>query len=155
MTLEWIRFVIAAVLIALGLCAFTAAVLGAYRFGFVMNRMHAAGIGDTAGIFLVIASLAVARGFEMDTLKLVILVFFLWFTSPVSTHFLGQVEYYTNPVLRKYVGKADPPERVSGKQAKTQKSPEEQVKAQKSANEQAKTQEPFKEQAKGEKDAAD
>lgn len=107
MTLEWIRFAIAAILIVLGLCSFGAAVLGAYRFGFVMNRMHAAGIGDTAGIFLVIASLAVARGPQMDTLKLVVLVFFLWFTSPVSTHFLGQVEYYTNPVLRHYVKKGN------------------------------------------------
>ena len=131
MTLGWIRFAIAAVLIVLGLLAFGAAVRGAYRFGFVMNRMHAAGIGDTAGIFLVIASLAVARGLQMDTLKLVILVFFLWFTSPVSTHFLGQVEYYTNLVLRKYVKKMDAPERVSGKQAEVP------------------------EQAKGEKDAAD
>ena len=107
MTLEWIRFAIAAILIVLGLCSFGAAVLGAYKFGFVMNRMHAAGIGDTAGIFLVIMSLAVARGPQMDTLKLIVLVFFLWFTSPVSTHFLGQVEYYTNPVLRHYVKKGN------------------------------------------------
>ena len=76
-----------------------------------MNRMHAAGIGDTAGIFLVIASLAVASGLQMGTWKLLILVFFLWFTSPVSTHFLGQVEYYTNPVLRKHVKKAEMPEK--------------------------------------------
>ncbi len=103
---EWIRFAIAAILLLLGLCSFAAAVIGAYRFGFVLNRMHAAGIGDTAGIFLVIASLAVARGPEMDTLKLIVLVFFLWFTSPVSTHFLGQVEYYTNPVLRRFVKRA-------------------------------------------------
>ena len=74
MTLEWIRFTAAAVLIILGLCSFGAAVLGAYRFGFVLNRMHAAGIGDTAGIFFVIASLAVARGLQMDTLKLVVLI---------------------------------------------------------------------------------
>lgn len=118
MTLEWIRFFIAAILIVLGLCSFGAAVLGAYRFGFVMNRMHAAGIGDTAGIFLVIASLAVARGPQMDTLKLVVLVFFLWFTSPVSTHFLGQVEYYTNPVLRKYVKKAGKKASKAPEQAK-------------------------------------
>ena len=118
MTLEWIRFFIAAILIVLGLCSFGAAVLGAYRFGFVMNRMHAAGIGDTAGIFLVIASLAVARGPQMDTLKLVVLVFFLWFTSPVSTHFLGQVEYYTNPVLRKYVKRAGKTASKAPEQAK-------------------------------------
>jgi multicomponent Na+:H+ antiporter subunit G len=58
-----------------------------------MNRLHAAGIGDTAGIFLVVASLVVAEGLTADALKLIVLVFFLWFTSPVSTHFLGQVEY--------------------------------------------------------------
>ena len=110
MILEWIRFFVAAVLIILGLCSFGAAVLGAYRFGFVLNRMHAAGIGDTAGIVFVIASLAVARGPHMDTLKLVVLVFFLWFTSPVSTHFLGQVEYYTNPLLGRHVKQTDLPE---------------------------------------------
>ena len=104
MILEWIRFFVAAVLIILGLCSFGAAVLGAYRFGFVLNRMHA------AGIFFVIASLAVARGPHMDTLKLVVLVFFLWFTSPVSTHFLGQVEYYTNPLLGRHVKQTDLPE---------------------------------------------
>ena len=112
MILEWMRFAIAAVLAILGLCSFGAAVLGAYRFGFVLNRMHAAGIGDTAGIFLMIASLAVARGLHMDTLKLIVLVFFLWFTSPVSTHFLGQVEFYTNPLLGRHVKKAALPERT-------------------------------------------
>jgi multicomponent Na+:H+ antiporter subunit G len=110
MIMDWIRFAIAAILAILGLCSFGSAVLGAYRFGFVLNRMHAAGIGDTAGIFLMIASLAVARGLHMDTLKLVVLVFFLWFTSPVSTHFLGQVEFYTNPLLGRHVKQADLPE---------------------------------------------
>ena len=42
MILEWIRFAIAAVLAILGLCSFGSAVLGAYRFGFVLNSMHAA-----------------------------------------------------------------------------------------------------------------
>ena len=110
MIMDWIRFAIAAILAILGLCSFGSAVLGAYRFGFVLNRMHAAGIGDTAGILFVIASLAVARGPHMDTLKLVVLVFFLWFTSPVSTHFLGQVEYYTNPLLGRHVKQTDLPE---------------------------------------------
>ena len=74
-----------------------------------MNRLHAAGIGDTAGIFLIIASLVVAKGPVPDSLKLIVLVFFLWFTSPVSTHFLGQVEYYTNPLLRRHVKRGEAP----------------------------------------------
>ena len=35
----------------------------------------------------------------MDILKLILLVGFMWNTSPVSSHFLSQVEYYTNPNL--------------------------------------------------------
>ncbi len=93
--MEWIRFFITAGLLFMGLFSFISAVIGVYRFGFVMNRMHAAGIGDTAGLLFVILALAVSSGINMDTLKLLLLIFFMWFTSPVSTHFLGQVEYYT------------------------------------------------------------
>jgi multicomponent Na+:H+ antiporter subunit G len=103
-TLEWIRFGISAVLMLTGLLFFVVAVIGAYRFDFVMNRMHTAGIGDSAAIFFVIASCVVAIGFDMSSLKLFLLVFFMWFTSPVATHFLGQVEYYTNPLLSRHIG---------------------------------------------------
>lgn len=96
---EWIRFWITAILLVLGLTGFTLAVTGVYRFGFVMNRLHAAGIGDTLGIFCVLAGLAVSAGPCADTLKMGLLVLFLWFTSPVSSHFLSQIEYYTNARL--------------------------------------------------------
>ena len=43
--MEWIRFFITAALLLLGMISFISAVIGVYRFGFVMNRMHAAGIG--------------------------------------------------------------------------------------------------------------
>ncbi len=100
---EWIRFAVTAVCIVIALIAFSAAVIGAWRFGFVMNRMHAAGIGDTAGIFFVALALMVAAGTGLDTLKLILVVLFLWFTSPASSHFLSQVEYYINPHLYRYV----------------------------------------------------
>ena len=94
--MEWVRFCIVAALLLIGLFSFVSAVIGVYRFGFVMNRMHAAGIGDTLGLMCVILALAVSSGLTLDTLKLLFLIFFMWFTSPISTHFLGQVEYYTN-----------------------------------------------------------
>ncbi len=94
--MEWIRFFITAALLIMGMISFISAVIGVYRFGFVMNRMHAAGIGDTLGLLCVVSAMAVASGLNMDTLKLLFLIFFMWFTSPVSTHFLSQVEYYTN-----------------------------------------------------------
>ncbi|MBQ9612812.1 MAG: monovalent cation/H(+) antiporter subunit G [Lachnospiraceae bacterium] len=103
--LEWIRFGITAILLCIALISFASAVLGAYRFGFVMNRMHAAGIGDTLGLFCVVAATVISSDAILDALKLVLLVFFMWFTSPVSTHFLGQAEYYTNPMLSQFVRK--------------------------------------------------
>ena len=110
--IEWIRFAIAAILMILALCSFIAAVTGAYRFGFVMNRMHAAGIGDTLGLLSVTAGLVIASGFNMTSLKLILIIFFMWFTSPVSSHFLSQIEYFTNPDL--------------GKEARLEPTPEEE-----------------------------
>ena len=60
MTAEWIRFWITAACLAAGLSGFGCAVLGVYRFGFVMNRMHAAGIGDTFGLFFTTLGLALS-----------------------------------------------------------------------------------------------
>ncbi|MBR2264616.1 MAG: monovalent cation/H(+) antiporter subunit G [Firmicutes bacterium] len=100
---EWIRFGVTAALLLVAMLSFSAAVIGAYRFGFVLNRIHAAGIGDTAGIFFVILALFVSPGSGPDTWKLVLIVLFLWFTSPASSHFVSQVEYYTNPHLFRYV----------------------------------------------------
>lgn len=105
--MEWIRFAVVAVLLFAGLFSFAAAVIGVYRFGFIMNRMHASGIGDTFALFSVIAAMVVASGISFDSLKLILLVFFMWFTSPVSTHFLGQVEYYSNAHLYRFVEKVN------------------------------------------------
>ncbi|MCR5006670.1 MAG: monovalent cation/H(+) antiporter subunit G [Clostridiales bacterium] len=100
---EWIRFAVTAALLFVAMVSFSAAVIGAYRFGFVLNRIHAAGIGDTAGVFFVILSLLISAGSGLDTVKLILIVLFLWFTSPASSHFVSQVEYYTNPHLFRYV----------------------------------------------------
>lgn len=109
---EWIRFGLTAAFLCMALIAFTLAVTGVWKFGFVMNRLHAAGIGDTLGIFCVVASLIAARGFSMNDLKLVAIILFLWFTSPVSSHFLSQVEYFTNPHLYRHVDRL--PEKTAG-----------------------------------------
>ena len=77
MILEWIRFGLTAAFLLFAVFTFAAAVIGVSRFGFVMNRLHAAGIGDTLGIFAIAAGLVIATGLKMEALKLVLLVFFL------------------------------------------------------------------------------
>ena len=101
--MEWIQFIATAVCLLAGVFAFAVAVIGVARFEFVLNRLHAAGVGDTLGIFLIVLGCVIAAGFSLDALKLVLLIFFMWFTSPVSTHYVAQVEYFTNRQLEKYV----------------------------------------------------
>ena len=103
MTGRWIQFAVVAVLLICALVCFSAAVIGAYRFGFVLNRMHAAGIGDSLALFCAISGTIVAAGLTMDALKLLLLIVFMWFTSPASSHFLSQVEYFTNRHLYRHV----------------------------------------------------
>ena len=55
--LEWIRFIPGAALTISGLFFLVTAVIGNYRFSTVLYRMHAAGIGDTLGLLLLLAGL--------------------------------------------------------------------------------------------------
>ena len=61
-----------------------------------MNRMHAAGLGDTLGIASVVIAVAVLMGLTMSTVKLILIVLFMFLTGPVVTHLLAQVEVQTN-----------------------------------------------------------
>ena len=112
--LEWIRFGVSAVLLIFGLFCFAAAVLGVFRFGFVMNRVHASGIGDTLGLLCVIASCVISCGVNITSAKLILVLVFLWFTSPVSAHFLGQVEFTNNRNPGKYMRFVTIPGRPAG-----------------------------------------
>ena len=98
---EWIRFGITAALLILGYVVFAAAVIGVWRFGYVMNRMHASGAADTLGLLSVAAAVMVSSGSLMTAAKLAFVVAVMWFSSPASTHFLAQVEYFTNSSLEK------------------------------------------------------
>ena len=49
---EWIVFGISALLLVTGLFLMMSAVIGQYRFRYVLNRMHAASMGDSMGLGL-------------------------------------------------------------------------------------------------------
>lgn len=100
---EWIRFWIVAVILAAGILCFVLEAAGIFRFGYVMNRMHASGVGDTMGLLCVVVSLIIASGAGFTSLKLLLLIVFMWLTSPTSTHFLSMVEMRTNPHIDRYV----------------------------------------------------
>jgi len=100
---ETIRFIICALLLALGLVFEVCAVIGVFRFSYVLNRMHAAALGDTMGILLIMLGLAVASGVNLLSLKLLLLVFLFWTASPVASHLIGRLELVTNEELDREV----------------------------------------------------
>lgn len=79
-------------LILFGLVTFFAAVLGLFRFRYVLNRMHAAAMADTLGIFCVLAGTMLLRGLSVTSLKLALVLVFLWLTSPVASHLIADME---------------------------------------------------------------
>ena len=63
--------------------------VGLVRLPDVYSRMHAAGMTDTLGAGLFIAGLAVQGGFTLVTVKLIIILIFILFTSPTATYALA------------------------------------------------------------------
>ena len=105
--MEWFRFALTALFLGISVFSFATAVLGTFRFGFIMNRIHAAGIGDTVGLLCVVLASVIGSGDLMTILKLILVLIFMWSTSPVSTHFLGQIEYYMDAQLDRFVERED------------------------------------------------
>lgn len=100
--LEWIRFMIGAGMLLCGLGIFLIEVYGIFHLDYVLNRMHAAAMGDTLGISFSLIGLMIFFGLNFTTLKLALIVIFFWFASPVSSHMLSRLEVTTNENLKEH-----------------------------------------------------
>jgi len=81
--------------------------IGLIRFPDFYTRMHAASIADTAGIGLLMLGMMLQEGLTIVTIKLVLILAFIFFTSPASTHALAHVAFENNvkPLLAGKDGK--------------------------------------------------
>lgn len=80
--LSWFFIILGSVFILIG-------AIGVIRLPEVFTRSHAAGMVDTFGAGMVLLGLMFqAGGFNLVLVKLVMIGFFLFFTSPVSSHAL-------------------------------------------------------------------
>lgn len=98
--LEWIRLIVGGALLLCGLIIFLIELYGIFHLDYVLNRMHAAAMGDTLGISVSLVGLMIFSGFNFTTLKIMLIVIFLWFASPVSSHLLARLEVTTNEKLK-------------------------------------------------------
>ncbi|HIO39876.1 MAG TPA: monovalent cation/H(+) antiporter subunit G [Rhodospirillales bacterium] len=64
--------------------------VGLLRLPDVFTRMHAAGMVDTLALTLLIIGMAVQSGLSLVTVKLFLILLFMFFASPTSTHALAK-----------------------------------------------------------------
>ncbi|NNM03565.1 MAG: monovalent cation/H(+) antiporter subunit G [Gemmatimonadetes bacterium] len=64
--------------------------IGVMRFPDLFTRLHAAGVTDTGGAGLILLGLMFQGGLSLVTVKLLLILGFLWFSSPVSTYALAR-----------------------------------------------------------------
>ena len=79
--LSWIFLVIGALLGIVG-------AIGIHRFPDFYSRQHAVGITDTLCAILILLGLVLQAGISLAAFKLVLIFFFLFVTSPTSSHAL-------------------------------------------------------------------
>jgi multicomponent Na+:H+ antiporter subunit G len=105
--IDIIRLIACAVLTVAGLCCLVSGVVGVYRFKYALNRIHSAALLDTVGILLMLLGVIVATGFTVTSAKILVVVAFLWMTSPVSGHLIGRMEITINDDLDKSMAVID------------------------------------------------
>ena len=86
---EGIRLAAGGILLLGGLFVFVTAVIGNYRFPDAATRMHAAATGDTMGILLLFAALALLSFSWGLVLKLGIILLMMWTAGPACSHLIA------------------------------------------------------------------
>jgi len=84
--LSWLFIVTGSVFVLIG-------GIGLIRLPDFYTRIHAAGITDTMGAWLILIGLMFTAGWTLITVKLFMLLFFLAVTSPLSSHALAKAAY--------------------------------------------------------------
>jgi multicomponent Na+:H+ antiporter subunit G len=102
--LQWAQFSISAIFMTGGVFFVIAGAVGVLRLPDFYTRMHAAGMTDTLGAEMIILGLMVQAGFSQTSLKLGLIAFLLFLTSPTATHAVVGAAYHAKlkPKLGKY-----------------------------------------------------
>jgi multicomponent Na+:H+ antiporter subunit G len=94
--ISWACIVIGAVFAVIG-------AVGILRLPDVFSRMHGAGIIDTLGAGLILVGLMFQAGFSLITVKLILIIVFVLYTSPTTTHALARAALNggVNPLIER------------------------------------------------------
>jgi multicomponent Na+:H+ antiporter subunit G len=76
-----------------GLFFFLVGTVGIIRFPDVLSRIHAAAKCDTLGALLCLTGLIIFNGINIVSVKMLLVLIFIWITNPVASHLIGKAEY--------------------------------------------------------------
>ncbi len=73
-----------------GVFFFFVGALGLIRFPDALTRAHGAAKCDTLGAILILTGLILQTGYTLASLKLLLVIVFLWITNPTATHAIAR-----------------------------------------------------------------
>lgn len=79
--------------LAAGLFFFLVGVVGLLRLPDVYSRMHATTKCDTLGAGLILFALVLYSGFSNASVKLLLMILFLWIINPTTAHVIARASY--------------------------------------------------------------
>lgn len=95
-----IKDVIVLLLVLSGSFFFLVGTVGLIRMPDAFSRMHATTKSDTLGAGLALAALMVYKGFDVVSLKLLLVMVFILITNPVAAHIISKATYYRDKIRR-------------------------------------------------------
>jgi len=90
-----IQTIVAIILMFGGTFFLTVSALGLLRLPDFYARTHAVGKSETLGSILMLSGLAVYNGWELTTIKILFIVFFVLIANPTATHAIARAALRT------------------------------------------------------------
>ena len=82
--------IISGALIVAGSLSIVVGLLGVYRMPDFFTRLHAASVIDTLGTILILFGLILYQGFNLVSVKLLLILIFILITTPTAAHALAK-----------------------------------------------------------------
>lgn len=98
--ISWICLVSGGIVVVIG-------TVGMLRFPDFFTRLHAASVIDTLGSMLIVLGLILQAGLTLVTVKLLLIMFFILFTTPTAAHALAKAALHGK--LKPLTGKEGEP----------------------------------------------
>ncbi len=109
---DWVRHGVAGGFLGVGVFFMIVGAIGVVRFPDFYTRLHGAGVTDTMGAEFILIGLVVMSPDVQTALKLLVVMLFLFITSPTATHAIANAAYSAGvaPMLERF--RSQPPDQA-------------------------------------------